>query len=490
MEIVGPQSPYQERCLNSDANIVVMGGAAGSAKSTMGLMRHLRWIHDPYYSGFCIRKNSSAIMKEGGLFNAAVDLYKKVDPNLKIKLKDQKLIFSSGASVSFSHYENDKAGDSWQGIECSGIGYDEAAQASESHIWWLISRLRTKAKMTPSIWLTCNPDIDSYLRVWVDWWLYPEGHEKAGLPDPEKNGKRRYILRIGGELHWADSSEELKEKFGKKHTPLSIEVHLGTVYDNPWLLENQPGYVSMLEALPEIEKQRLLYGNWNAREKGSTYFQREWVKEILSLPDQFEIEKTVRTFDFAGTLKSDLNPSPDYTASCRMSKTKDKRYIVEDIKRTRIQFGDWKKFVLECAYNDPPHTTYYIPEDPNPAAKAAAKILARELAEAGLYVKTMRASGKKLDRFRPFSSMAQNGGVEVLKGCCDDLENKVFGDNGFFYKELEAFDGERRRGENGHDDLADVCSDAFAALASSVALPSHSPLSYNNNLKINNPLIN
>lgn len=27
-DIVGPQSPYQERCLNSDANIIIMGGAA------------------------------------------------------------------------------------------------------------------------------------------------------------------------------------------------------------------------------------------------------------------------------------------------------------------------------------------------------------------------------------------------------------------------------------------------------------------------------
>lgn len=56
-------------------------------------------------------------MKEGGLFNAAVDLYRKVDPNLKVKLKDQKIVFSSGATVSFSHYENDKAADLYQGLK-------------------------------------------------------------------------------------------------------------------------------------------------------------------------------------------------------------------------------------------------------------------------------------------------------------------------------------------------------------------------------------
>ena len=92
--------------------------------------------------------------------------------------------------------------------------------------------------MTPSIWLTCNPDPDHYLREWVDWWLYPEGHPKFGLPDPEKNGKERYILRLGDDLHWGDSKEELIEKFGnprlppdhpRQPKPLSITVLLGTV---------------------------------------------------------------------------------------------------------------------------------------------------------------------------------------------------------------------------------------------------------------------
>ena len=237
-EVVGPQSEFQALCLQSDARIIIMGGAAGSAKSTMGLMRHLRYIHDKNYSGFCIRKNSTALMKSGGLFSAAVDMYRKVDPGVKIKLKDQKIVFSSGATVSFSHYENDKAADLYHGLEMSGIFYDESSQASESHIWWLISRLRTKAKMSPSIWLSCNPDPSSFLRNWVDWWLYPETHPKFGLPDPEKNGKIRYILRKNGELFWGDTREELIEKFGnprldlddpKQVKPLSIQCMLGTI---------------------------------------------------------------------------------------------------------------------------------------------------------------------------------------------------------------------------------------------------------------------
>lgn len=85
------------------------------AKSYIGLMRHLRWAEDPNYRAYCIRKNSSAIMSSGGLFWEAVELYQKVYPELKVRLKDQKLVFPSGAEVSFSHYENDTAANKYQG---------------------------------------------------------------------------------------------------------------------------------------------------------------------------------------------------------------------------------------------------------------------------------------------------------------------------------------------------------------------------------------
>jgi len=113
--VIGPASPFQEKYLNSDAQIILVGGAAGSSKSYVGLMRHLRFVHDPNYKAYCIRKNSSAIMASGGLFWEAVALYSQYDPKLKVKMKDQKLIFESGAEISFSHYENDTAAKKYQG---------------------------------------------------------------------------------------------------------------------------------------------------------------------------------------------------------------------------------------------------------------------------------------------------------------------------------------------------------------------------------------
>lgn len=244
---VRPQSRFQEQYLKSNAKIIVVGGAAGSSKSYVGLMRHLRWVHDPNYRGFCIRKNSTAIMKSGGLFEQAKRLYSLVYPpingvpQIQTKLKDQKLVFPSGASVSFSHYENDTAGDLYQGLELSSVFYDEGTHADESHIWWLFSRLRTEADMgdaEPCMWISCNPDPDSFLYDWVKWWLYPEGHELFGLPDPDKNGKTRYLLRVEGDLVWGDSYDEIYEKYHKPEypkdhedqiQPIAFQVLLGTI---------------------------------------------------------------------------------------------------------------------------------------------------------------------------------------------------------------------------------------------------------------------
>lgn len=458
--VVAPMSKFQEDYLQSNSRMFVVGGAAGSSKSHIGLMRHLRFVQDPYYRGFCVRKNSSAIMKSGGLFEAAVDLYGKVY-DITPKIKDQKIIFPSGASVTFTHYENDNAQQAWQGLEASNIFVDEGTHFSESHIWWMFSRLRTKANNVPSMWISCNPDVDSYLRKWVDWWVYPETHEKAGLPDEEKNGVIRWALRQGGQILFADSREEMFQKYGKPHLPedhklqikpITFQCLFGTIYDNPWLIEHQPDYLASLEALPELEMQRLLLGNWNAREKDATYFMREWVEEVTEPICPSEIESTTRVFDFAGTLVSDSNPSPDYTTSLRMNRLRDGRYYIDDIRRTRIRVGDWVSFIKECASVDSNRTSYFIPQDPNPAAKRNTILLIRELAENGIAASSLTANQKKLERFRPFSAIAQQESVVILKGCAVDYENDIYHNNDFYYKELEAFTGVRKRGETGHDD--------------------------------------
>jgi phage terminase large subunit-like protein len=424
-------------------------------------------------------------MASGGLFWEAVKLYTQFEPNIKVKLKDQKIVFPSGAEISFSHYENDTAAKKYQGIQISNIFYDEVTHAdNEEQLWWLWSRLRSDAENVHSMWWSCNPDNASWVLKYAMWWLFPEGHELAGRPDPEKNGKIRYLLRIAGELVWGDTREELIEKYGNhklsvEHEdqvkPISFQGLFGTIDDNPDLRRSNPLYKSNLQALPKLDRERLLFGNWFARPDGSSYYDRTSCKELTSIPSERDFTKIVRVFDVAGTIPHDGNRSPDYFASVKMGKLVSGNYVILDIVRTRITFGSWLEHILGLAREDGPNVDIVLGEDPNPAAKAAINLLAREIIEAGFVCKTKRASAGKLDSFRPFAAAAELGAVDIVKNCGNDLWNKIVSNNDFFYKELENFDGTRKGGELGHDDMVDCCSLAFMYLAQKVHIGNFLP---------------
>lgn len=77
--------------------------------------------------------------------------------DLKVHLKDQKVIFKSGAEISFSQLsENANAAKKYQGIQISNIFYDEATHADEEDIWWLWSRLRSEANNVHGIILAAT----------------------------------------------------------------------------------------------------------------------------------------------------------------------------------------------------------------------------------------------------------------------------------------------------------------------------------------------
>lgn len=428
-------------------------------------------------------------MASGGLFWEAVALYSKVDPKLKVKLKDQKLVFSSGAEISFSHYENDTAAKKYQGIQISNIFYDEVTHAdNEEQLWWLWSRLRSNAKNVHSMWWSCNPDNSSWVLKYAQWYLHPIGHPQAGRPDPEKNGKIRYLLRINGELCWGETKEELQEKYGYDKAPISFQGLFGTIDDNPPLSASNPQYKQNLEALPRLERERLLHGNWFARPENASFFSRETCEELPSPPPDSEFVKIVRSYDVAGTMPHDGNRFPDFFASVRMGKLKSGDYVILDVVRTHITFGQWLDHILENARRDGPKTEIILGEDPNPAAKAAIKLLAKDIIEAGYIAKTRRASNGKLDAFRPFAASAELGFVKVVKNCSTDLWNKILNDNEFFYTELESFDGTRSTSSR-KDDLVDCCSLAYLFLAQKFQIPNFmSGLQASDSiLKTNNP---
>lgn len=176
-----PSSKRQALFLQSDDFLNIFGGAASGGKSHCGLMRFLKYVNDPSFVGYVFRKNGTDIKKEGGLFWAAVKMFQDYDPRVTyttqpmvIKFPDPKDPKKKGATISFTGLDDQEGMNAIQGINISAAMIDEACQVGEEEFWWLLTRLRTEAKMSPNIWLTCNPSPDSFvLTQFVHWWLYP-----------------------------------------------------------------------------------------------------------------------------------------------------------------------------------------------------------------------------------------------------------------------------------------------------------------------------
>lgn len=469
--ILAPASRKQEMFLQSDANIIVYGGAMGGGKSFCGLLRHLRWVEDPNYRGYIVRKNQTTIMKSGGLFDEATTLYRSYDPRVKINKKAMTFTFPSGAVIAAGHLETDNDAEKWRGLQVSAAMLDEATQISEDHTLVILSRLRSKAEMVPNLFLTCNPSPDSYLRRWIDWWIIPKGEEHAGRPNPERDGRVRWFVRINSEMIWADSRAELLEIYGNRDDngvllpdddenqhcrPLSLQFISATIYDNPPLIKSNPGYLANLQGLKRVKKERDLFGNWDIREDAAGFWKAEWLGEPVN-EHELEIVQYCRAWDIAGSLPCEALPNPDWTCGVLIGKTKQGMFVVLDVVRFRARFGEVIQKMIATGLEDPPGTQIITPQEPGQAGKAAGQMIIKEFISEGLFARMRPSNKSKVVRFQPFVAASEAGLVRYVRG----------GWNDEYFSELEGFDGSRKN----KDDQVDATSDAFITLAQKFQIP-------------------
>jgi predicted phage terminase large subunit-like protein len=452
--VFAPASKAQEQFLTSEADITFYGGAAGAGKSHCLLGSFLKFCHHPRTRGVIFRKTTKQLSNPGGLFDSAVNLYKKVDPKLKIRMRDLEIEFSSGATLKFAYLDKPADRYNFQGAELTFIGFDEIQQLSEDNVTYLFSRLRsTSVDYKKQIVATGNPDYNSFIRSWVEFAL-----DQSGIPIRKDVYPVRYMVNIpGGGIKWSDTREELEAIYGSGDESgiLSFKFVPGTIYDNPPLMKADPTYVSKLKSLPRVEMERLLLGSWYARQEAAGHFKREWCG-MVPYPNG-RTKKRVRAWDLAFTKPSEQNPNPDWTRGVLISKDASKRYTVEDVVGMRDRVHEVETLIFDTARRDGFDVVISIPLDPAAAAGAYAKGLQRRLAEMGYNVRLSKPVKSKLTRFAPFSSIAQSGWVDIV----------IADWNKEFFDELEIFDGSGKT----KDDQCDAVSDCMLLLNRDIEIP-------------------
>jgi len=314
--------------------------------------------------------------------------------------------------------------------------------------------------------ISCNPDPDSWLYPLIEWYLLEDG-----LPDPKKDGVLRYYVKSGGEFKWSDNEQDLIDKYSTKRSkarPISFTFISSTIYDNPICIAENPDYLDFLEGLNEVDRQRLLLGNWKIRPKGSNYFAREDLSKADRIPRN---AICCRGWDKASTYPSDINPQPDYTACTKMYKTRDGNFYIsgefhdknhdeqqpEVYGRFRHKPGARDNIIKDQAIYDGPDCKIILPCDPGAHGVAEYIESAKKLSTDGFVVKKDPAANgsSKLQKYSPFSAAVENGFVWIVEST---FPNKATLEA--FYTEHEAFDGERSS-RTRKDDWPDSTATAF-----------------------------
>jgi len=247
------------------------GGAAGGGKSDALVIEALRQVHIPHYKGLILRKTFPQLSE---LIDKSQRYYPKAFPGARYSETNHTWKFPSGAKIRFGSMQYTKDRLNYQGQAYDYIAFDELTHFTLEEYMYLISRCRPNGPGTICyVRATANPGGVGH--GWVK-----ERFITAGAP----------MQPIIEEIEYVDDK-------GKVHTAKRSRVFVpSTVFDNPALLQNDPGYVESLASLPQAERNALLYGNWDTfsgqvftewKNDPSHYEDRHWTHVI----DPFVIPK-------------------------------------------------------------------------------------------------------------------------------------------------------------------------------------------------------
>lgn len=221
-----PHPGFQTEFLRRNEFEALAGGAAGPGKTDLLIIGALDYIDHPKYHGLILRRTFPRLQE---IIDRCHDVYPAYGGNWKAGL--HRFEFPSGAKITLGHCQHEENKREYHGKEFQYIAFDELTEFTQGQYEFIaLSRSRsTIPELRSRVRSATNPGGPGH--YWV----------KERFVDVATPG-RRYI---------------------DPKTGLSRIFIPGTIEDNPTLFENDPGYLSRLKGLPELERNRLLYGIWD-----------------------------------------------------------------------------------------------------------------------------------------------------------------------------------------------------------------------------------
>ena len=184
---------------------------------------------------------------------------------------------------------------------------------------------------------------------------------------------------------------------------------------------------------------------------GGTLMNREWFKIVTSIPP---LRSTIRYWDMAATLADGKN-DPDWTAGAKVGRTEDGRWIILDMRHSRLTPGGNEMLVGHTASVDGKMVKIGMEEEPGSSGKSVVDHYRRTVL-LGYNFHSMRPTGDKVVRAMPLAAAAEAGNVMILEGKW----------NRSLFEEIESFGYDCP-----HDDQVDAIAGAISMLSESYIHP-------------------
>lgn len=251
--IIWKPQPKQAVFLSRGEYEALYGGAAGGGKSEALMMEALRQVHIPHYKALILRKTLPELSE---LLEKSLFYYPKIFPGCAYNGSTHTWSFPSGARIVFGSLQRPADRVKYQGRAYDYIAFDELTHFTYDEYSYLFSRNRPN-----------GPGTRCYIRATAN----PGGIGHGWV-------KERFIS-AGPPLSTLRQTVSWRAPDGTIQSKVQTRVFVpASVYDNPALLKNDPGYPARLASLPEAERAALLYGDWDS-------FQGQVFTEWRNCPD-------------------------------------------------------------------------------------------------------------------------------------------------------------------------------------------------------------
>lgn len=327
--------------------------------------------------------------------------------------KEHTWVFPSGATLTFGNLETEKDRFMYQSSELNAVFFDELTQFTSTQYKYLFSRVR-RPKSGP---LSQLP-----LRVRAASNPGGTGHEWV---------RRRFILP------WKLWQEGKGPKPERSFHP--------AVLDDLAEIMDISAYEQQLKELDTVEYAQLRYGNWDIKPEGRM-FDPNWF-QFCKRADVPAACDWVRFWDLAST-EPKPGKDPDYTAGALLGR--DPRtglFFLANVFRFRRSPEATELAIRKTAERDGYDIPIVIEQEPGSSGKLVVDTWARRVLQ-GFSVRGLRATGSKIARATPLTSVAEKGHLKLLEGVWNET----------FLTEAEGFP------DSEHDDQIDAVSGAHMTL--------------------------